>query len=236
MSKDLLIDHIYNCDDSWLSFMKDNVKILENISSILEGKNDYIPSNDEVLSIFSKVKLQNIKVVIIGKEPYAFLYEKEPITDGCALSMSRNISTSDKNNNIPNDLKIVFHQLCKINKNYKFNTYSLDHWMKQGVFLINSSFTVEKCKPNSHIKRNFWKPFIYKLIKIITETNPDCVFMLWGLEASFLNSYISNSCTKFLSDYPNQISMDKFTGHLHMEETNKILIKKNKKPIDWSTY
>jgi len=236
MSQDSLIDHIYSCDESWLSFFKDNVKILENISSILEEKSEYLPSNNDVLSIFSKVKLQDIKVVIIGKEPYSFFYENEPITDGTAFSMSRNISITDKNNNIPKELKIVFHLLSKLNKNYKFNTFSLDHWMKQGVFLINSSLTVEKFKPNSHVKRNFWKPFIYKVIKIIYETHPDCIFMLWGLEANLLSTYISNSCTKLVSDYPNDLSIDKFTGHLHMEETNKLLIKKNKKPIDWSTY
>lgn len=233
--EDLITDYINDCDESWNNFFNENYKILENISSILQNKDEYFPKNNEVFNIFSKIKLQNIKVVIIGKEPYSFLYENEPITDGMAFSMNRNINILDTDSRIPKELKIIFKGLSNLNKNYKFTSYSLDKWVDQGVFLLNSCFTVEHSKPNSHVKRNFWRPFIFKLIKTICENNPDCIFLIWGNDANFLSSYISGSCTKLITDYPSMISLDKFQGHIHMEEANKILIKKNKKPIDWST-
>lgn len=235
MEDDIITDYVYNCDESWNSFFNENIKIIENISSILQTKSKYLPKNSEIFSIFNKIKLNDIKVVIISKEPYSNIYENEPLTDGIGLSMNSNINISDTDNKIPKDLRIVYSKLQSINKSYKFTSYNLDKWVNQGVFLMNTCFTVEQFKPNSHIKRNFWKPFIFKLIKTICDNNPDCIFLLWGTDANFLSSYITNSCTKFTSDYPNMISLEKFNGHVHMEEANKILLKKDKTPIDWST-
>lgn len=230
-----LLDNINDVDPSWTEFFEENIKILENISTILENKDEYLPTNDNIFSIFSKIKLQDIKVVIIGKEPYCGFYNNEPITDGMAFSMNDNIDIYDTDSRIPSELKVVFSGLKKVNNTLKFETFSLDKWVEQGVFLLNTCFTVNKFKPNSHIQRNFWKPFIFKLIKKICETVTDCVFLIWGTDATFISSYISNSCTKYTSDYPSQINSSKFRGHVHMIDCNKYLEKRNKKPINWST-
>jgi len=228
-----LIDYIQDFDDVWNEFFKENEKILENISNILQNKPEYYPSNDKVFNIFTKVKLNDIKVVIISKEPYSGTHNNIPITDGIPLSINEDLEI--ESNDIPCELKLIFKGLKSENSNYKFTKFQLDNWIKQGVFLMNSCFTVEKNKSNSHIKRNFWKPFIFKLIKKICDTNPDCIFIILGNEANLLTTYISNSCTKFVSEYPSNINISKFDGFKYMLKANDILIKKGLNPINWST-
>jgi len=229
MSQDSILDHI-PYDDDWSQFFQENMKVLENISNILDNKcQEYFPKNEDIFSIFNKIKPKDIKVVIIAKEPYSGMFDNEPISDGIALSMNRKIQIFEQSNKIPLDLKIIFSKLKSIDPKLSFCSYSLDNWVEQGVFLINTCFTVEKFKAGSHIKRNFWKPFLFKLIKKITEVNPDCIFLLWGNDAIFMNG-----CYKFTSDYPSLIN-DKFKGHLHLFEANKILVKQNKIPIRFDT-
>lgn len=234
MNKDILLDNLPE-NQEWNYFFKENIKILENISNILENKNQYYPKNEDIFSIFEKINPNQIKIVIISKEPYSGEYENEPITDGIAMSMNRNIEIYDDSKKIPLDLKIVFSKLKSLKNDIKFKTYSLDSWVKQGVFLINTCFTVEKFKNNSHIQRNFWKPFVFKLIKKITDVNPECIFLLWGSDAMYMASYIPNSCYKFVSDYPSLLN-DKFKGHMHLFEANKILEKQKKDKIIFDTY
>lgn len=232
--KDSMIDYIPDTN-GWESFFRENYKILDHISTILDDKDDYLPRNEDIFNIFHKIKPDEIKIVIIVKEPYSGLYEGEPITDGIPLSMNRNILINDDNSKIPNDLKIVFRKLKSLDQSLRFQTFCLDKWVEQGVFLMNTCFTVETFKNNSHIKRNFWKQFVFKLIKKIANSNPDCIFLIWGNDASFMNSYIPNSCYKFVSDYPSVMN-DKFTGHLDLMEANKILLKQKKQPINFSTF
>jgi len=232
--KDSMIDYVVDTN-GWESFFHENMKTLEHISSILDEKEDYLPKNEDIFAIFHKIKPEDIKVVIIAKEPYSGLYDGEPITDGIPLSMSRNILINDDSAKIPNDLKIVFRKLKSVDNTLRFQSFCLDSWVEQGVFLMNTCFTVEMFKNNSHIKRNFWKQFVFKLIKKIADVNPNCIFLIWGNDASFLNGYIPNKCYKFSSDYPSVMN-DKFTGHLHLMEANKILVKQNKQPINFSTY
>jgi len=202
-------------------YFKDLMISLEN-----EYQNEICyPPIDLIFAAFEQCSLENLKVVIIGQDPYHGTGEANglcfSVNDGVRIPPSlRNIFQE-----INTDLGLIFLPISG----------NLSHWAKQGVLLLNATLTVRKDHPNSH-KQLSWNVFTDALIeKIATEKEP-IVFLLWGSFAQKKGSKINKHKNRVLvSGHPSPMSANqgKWFGNKHFSKTNDYLISIGKTPISW---
>lgn len=176
--------------------------------------------------IFNALKLttyENVKVVIIGQDPY----HGEGEAHGLSFSVQRGIK-------IPPSLRNIYKEL-ENDLNIKPAMYGdLTAWTKEGVLLLNSTLTVIKDLPNSH-KNIGWETFTNYIIKKLNEKNTPIVFILWGNFAKNKRIYINNPIHLIIeSTHPSPFSAyNGFFGSKPFSKTNDFLILNNIKPINW---
>lgn len=136
------------------------------------------PIPDDIFRAFSICPYDDIKIVILGQDPYP----KPNIADGLAFS-SRAKET-------PKSLQVIFREIyndlnIQQNHNITYNEFfpsnNLENWGKAGVLLLNTTLTVEEDKPGSH--KGKWNYFIESIINILNRHEKRLVFLLWGKEA-----------------------------------------------------
>ena len=189
----VFLDSIDNIDNSWNDFLSSElVTLLKNIEkNILESKQKFTPETDKVLK-FLKVPLADVKVIILGQDPYP----QDGVATGRAFEVDSLKSWNDKFSNISlkNIIRAIYFAYNneylkyseikdKIGKTFLLKPpYELFvEWEKQGVLLLNTSFTCEIGKSNSHEK--YWNIFTMSLLKYISKANPDVIWFLWGNNA-----------------------------------------------------
>ncbi|SHI84020.1 uracil-DNA glycosylase [Flavobacterium terrae] len=183
------------------------------------------PPKDLIFNAFDKCSLQEVKVVIIGQDPYHGVGE----ANGLCFSVNDGIA-------IPPSLKNI---LIEINNEYDrvfFSTSgNLEHWAKQGVLLLNASLTVRKDLANSH-KHLKWNVFTDSVIQYISENTENVVFLLWGSFAQKKGAKINREKHLVLeSGHPSPLSANRgfWFGNNHFLKTNEYLKSVNKEIIEW---
>lgn len=157
------------------------IEIITNVANFLKDKTypkDFAPSIDRIFRVFS-MPIDDIKVVIVGQDPYP--NPEDP--DGLAFSTQAKVC--------PKSLGTIFTALRQSKLiDDKPSTFDLTPWHNQGVFLLNTTLTVEPHKSNSHLK--IWNGFTQNIISIIARhhKNRNIKFMLWGNTAQTLDTYI----------------------------------------------
>lgn len=157
----------------WNEFLKDEFDkpyFIELAKFLLEeAKNKTIfPPANLIFRAFEMLNPSEIKVIILGQDPYH--------GEGQANGLSFSVNKGQK---IPPSLRNIFLEL-KADLGLPFQTHGdLSSWAKEGVFLLNSTLTVEKNKPNSH-KDLGWQIFTDKVIELLGLLPSPKVFMLWG--------------------------------------------------------
>lgn len=200
----------------------------KNIEEIInEYKNNIIyPSYKEIFKCFNYFKLNQTKIVILGQDPY---YTPE-IAHGLAFGIKND-------NKIPPSLKNIAKELYN-DLNIELNDYTLESWAKQKILLLNTSLTVVKNKPGSHIK--YWKDFInYILIEINKLSN--IIFIAWGKHAHDKLKFIdTNKHTLIVTSHPSPLSYHKeygiyppFKNSKPFSKVNNILKNNNQEIINW---
>lgn len=126
------------------------------------------PSSPEVLRAFEMTQLKDLKAVIIGQDPYH---------NGAATGLAFGVRPGFK---INPSLRVIYKELCleygeEELPNFDF---SLEHWAKQGVLLLNTTLTVVKGHPNSH--ESLWRGFVDKMVTKMVREKDNVVFLLWG--------------------------------------------------------
>lgn len=198
--------------------------ILEN--TILSSEKNVYPPINEIFQAYQDNAIQQIKVVIIGQDPYH------------GFGQAHGLSFSVKHGNRqPPSLKNIFKELeadLGIPIPNKF-TGNLSQWSKQGVFLINSVLTVENAKPNSH-KNLGWEEFTDQTIQLISSLQNNVVFVLWGKFAQKKEALIDASKHLIIkSAHPSPFSArNGFFGSKPFSKTNTYLNQTNQKPINWA--
>lgn len=177
--------------------------------------------------------MQDVKVVILGQDPYP-----QP---NQAIGYSFAVNT---NCTIPTSLRIIFKELdLHYHQHTNPKDRTLTHWIKQGVFLLNTALTVEKGKAGSHLK--LWENFTKEVIGIISrEINP--IWILWGKKAQSFEPIIlenfdvlkHNIVPSILtSNHPASEAYNPgkggFYGCNHFNLTNEILEQRGKQKIYW---
>ncbi|MCK5819480.1 MAG: uracil-DNA glycosylase [Psychromonas sp.] len=182
------------------------------------------PAQHNRFRAFYLTLLENIKVVIVGQDPYHGAHQ----ADGLSFSVANNV-------NIPPSLLNVYKELStSIDGFITPETGSLEHWAKQGVLLLNSVLTVEHAMPGSHANKG-WEIFTDNVIKEIDKNCDGVIFLLWGNYAQKKGSIIDRDKHHVLTSYhPSPLSAYRgFFGCGHFKKTNEILVRSNKLPIKW---
>jgi uracil-DNA glycosylase len=181
------------------------------------------PPKKNIFFSLSTTPYENVKVVIIGQDPYHGVGEAH----GLAFSVNPGIK-------IPPSLKNIYKELNRDLGLYIPNNGYLVKWAKQGVLMLNSVLTVEKDKPASHQGKG-WEIFTDNIIKEINKKDDPVVFVLWGSFAKKKQELITNPKHLILtSSHPSPFSVYQgFEGCSHFSKINKFLEKNGMKPIDW---
>lgn len=205
-------------------FQKDYFKeLLKQVQKEYKEKTCYPPQN-EIFNAFRYTKYEDLKVVILGQDPYHGLNQAE----GLSFSVKNTVSR-------PPSLQNIFKEL-EADLNIKVsNNNSLVPWAKEGVLLLNAVLTVEEKKPASH--QNFgWEKFTDAVIEIINKKENPVVFILWGNYARSKKKIITNSIHYVIeSPHPSPFSAyHGFFGSKPFSKTNNFLVSHNIKPINWN--
>lgn len=170
---------------------------------------DELYSNDSNLKVFPPIELifevfkqpiYDIKICILGQDPY----HNEGEANGYAFSVPDGIKIPPSLRNICKEINIEFPE-----RNYKYGgSGNLTNWVKQGVFLLNCSLSVEKNSPSSHIE--IWEDFTNDVITKISIENPNAIFVLFGNFAKSKKKYIENKKSIILECvHPSPLSASK---------------------------
>ena len=181
------------------------------------------PPYDDIFNAFKFTPLSDVKVVILGQDPY----HEEGQAHGLAFS-------TPEGRPIPRSLSNIFKE---INAEYDYPIPSsgcLEKWARQGVFLLNTVLTVEEGNANSHSKCG-WQTFTDKVISILNEQPQPIVFMLWGKQAEKKKELITNENHLVLvTSHPSPFSARRgFLGCNHFRLANEYLKDNGQKEIDW---
>lgn len=182
------------------------------------------PPNEAVFTIFDKIAPKDVKVIILGQDPYHGVNQ--------ANGMSFSVNKGEK---IPPSLRNIYIELNSDLGIIPAKHGDLTAWVEQGVFLLNSTLTVEQSKPNSH-KDIGWQIFTDRVIEIISNFDYPKVFILWGSFAISKSSLIKSNENNFIitSPHPSPFSAHRgFFGSKPFSKANNFLISRGVKPIDW---
>ena len=214
-------------DNSWKEIFKDYPKrnelriTVDNINKKRQTATIY-PPKELVFKVFD-LPLQDIKVVILGQDPY-----HNP-GQACGLSFSVNDGVP-----LPKSLINIYKELYDDLGITPAKTGNLEKWFKQGIFLLNSVLTVEEYSPASHSNVG-WQDFTDYIIETISQKNNNVVFVLWGSYARSKKTLIDNSRHKIIeSPHPSPLSAYRgFFGSKVFSRINSYLEEVGKKPIDF---
>lgn len=197
--------------------------IINNLQSDYKNKTIF-PEKNNIFKALQNTSFNNIKVVIIGQDPYHEI--------GQAMGLSFSVPNNIK---APPSLRNIFKEL---NNDLGINNINNDltSWSKQGVLLLNSILTVEEGKPLSHKKYN-WELFTNNIIKLINDNKNNVVFILWGNYAKEKKSLITNKTHYIIeSNHPSPLSASRgFFNSKPFSKTNNFLKEHNIEEIDWRT-
>ncbi|MCP4970206.1 MAG: uracil-DNA glycosylase [Arcobacter sp.] len=182
------------------------------------------PSQDDIFNAFNKTPIDNLKVVILGQDPYHSIGQAQ----GLSFSTPSNIKNPPSMVNILKEIK------DDLKKDSICTNGDLTPWADQGVLLLNTILTVEESKPKSHHKLG-WEIFTDNIIKHISKNCEDVIFILWGAPAIKKDKIIDKSKHYILTaPHPSPLSSYRgFFGCKHFSKTNEILENIDKKPILW---
>ncbi len=187
------------------------------------SKYQVFPPSSEVLSAFELTPLDQVKVVIIGQDPY----HGDGQAHGLCFSVKPGID-------IPPSLKNIYQELHDDLGCYIPNNGYLVKWAKQGVLMLNTVLTVRAHMANSH-RGIGWEQYTDAAIRILNQQDRPIVFILWGSPAQQKAKMLDNPKHLILkAPHPSPLSAYRgFFGSKPFSQTNAFLEKNGLTPIDW---
>jgi uracil-DNA glycosylase len=182
------------------------------------------PPDAEVFNAFSLTTPANLKVVILGQDPYHGPNQAH----GLCFSVL-------KSNKVPPSLRNIYKELSSDIAGFQAPDHGdLTRWAKQGILLLNSVLTVEQAQAHSH-KKIGWEEFTDQVIASINAKCENIVFLLWGAPAHKKIALIDAGRHHVLTAvHPSPLSAHRgFFGCKHFSKTNQILASLGKSKIDW---
>ena len=181
------------------------------------------PPADEIFTAFEMTPLSDVKVVIIGQDPY----HGDGQAHGLCFSVKPDVET-------PPSLVNMYKELNSDLGCYIPNNGYLTKWAKQGVLMLNTVLTVRAHQANSH-RGIGWEEFTDAAIRILNEQDRPIVYLLWGKPAQMKKGMLNNPKHLILeAPHPSPLSAYRgFFGCQHFSKTNTFLTENGLEPIDW---
>jgi len=214
--------------DSWKSRLQDEFskeyfkELVEFVKSEFSSFKVF-PKGQQIFSAFDHCSFDDLKVVIIGQDPY----HGDGQANGLCFSVNDGIKVPPSLNNIFKEIK------DDLGKDFP-SSGNLERWADQGVLLLNATLTVRAHSPGSHQNKG-WELFTDAAIKMISEQKEGVVFLLWGAYAQRKGEIIDKSRHMVLSSaHPSPFAANRgFFGNKHFSQTNAYLQEKGLSTIDW---
>ena len=214
--------------NDWDILLKDEFEkeyfkeLMVKVDSEYKNKTIY-PKKEQVFNSFRYTPYKNVKVVILGQDPYHGENEAEGLSFSVPLGIRKPPSLVNIFKELHDDLGLPIP-----------NHGSLHSWAKEGVLLLNAVLTVVKDHAASHQGMG-WEIFTDNVIKLINEKDDPVVFILWGRYARSKKKLITNPKHLVIeSAHPSPLSAyNGFFGSHPFSKTNKYLESRGIKPINW---
>ncbi|APZ46879.1 uracil-DNA glycosylase [Polaribacter reichenbachii] len=215
--------------DSWKNILQpefDKPYFKELTDFVKSEYENYIcyPKAKDIFAAFDFCSLNNLKVVIIGQDPY----------HGPSQANGLCFSVKDAIKHPPSLVNIFKEISSDLNQEYP-QSGNLEKWAKQGVLLLNATLTVRAHEAGSHQKKG-WETFTDCVIKQISEEKENIIFLLWGGFAKKKVKLINKKKHHILeSGHPSPLSANRgyWFNNKHFSKTNEILQSMNKPKIQW---
>ena len=198
------------------------IKLTEFVKNEYATKTIY-PPKSQIFSAFDYTSFDDVKVVIIGQDPY----HGENQANGLSFSVGDGVK-------IPPSLRNIYKELKTDLGIEDSNSGNLEAWAKQGVLLLNATLTVEAANAGSHQNKG-WEDFTDAVIKLLSEEKENLVFVLWGSYAQKKGKKINREKHCVIeSAHPSPLSVYRgFWDSKPFSKTNEYLKSKNVQEIDW---
>ena len=214
-------------NNSWNTILNKLLKKYDIENKLIEENKKFnneleiYPNKELIFNAFSFFEITNLKVVIIGQDPY--------INKNQAMGLCFSIPQGTK---LPPSLKNIYKCINNtLDIEMDINNGDLTKWAEQGILLLNKTLTVFEKVSNSHKK--IWKGFAEDLIQHISNNSEGIIFVLWGNNAKKLKKYINDTHYVLENTHPSPLARKSFIDCNHFTEVNNILKKMNKNEINW---
>ena len=216
-------------EQSWKNILSDEFEkdYFKNLTDFvrgeyLSGKTIY-PKPQNIFNAFNLCPLPDVKVVIIGQDPY-----HEPgQAHGLCFSVENGID-------LPPSLQNIYKEIESDIGHKSITNGDLSAWARQGVLLLNSTLTVRAHVAASHSGHG-WETFTDAVIRALANNRKNIVYMLWGSFAQKKAEFVDAQNNLILkSAHPSPLSAYRgFFGNHHFSLANEYLVKNGKTSIDW---
>lgn len=211
---------------SWQTVFHESLDDIRHACSMVQ-MTSYFPLPSDVFRCYQLCSLQDIRVVIIGQDPYpegSKRYCPEAREGVVPMAQGLCFSVHPEEMPLPPSLRAIYQEMSDCSTDAEWSDAffgvpyfpstlrsalpsdpvangDLRYWCRQGVFLLNSSLTVAPNRPDSH--RGVWNGLVVRTIQAIALANPDVVFCFWGARAQSLSSHLSSSVAQFECGHPS---------------------------------
>lgn len=222
------MDLLENFFNDWLKVIDKN-KLLELLQKlgILYSKSIVYPLQSNIFKAFNLCNYSDLKVVMIGQDPYP----QKDIATGILFG------NKEGTINLSPSLELIKENVLDYTKSTMMNPIifdtTLESWSKQGILMINSALTVEANKVGSHTM--FWRPFISSLLSELSDKNMGIVYVLFGETAKTFKPYI-NQELNYVFEYKHPAYYARLgvkTNYDVFIKINNLLKLKNNLKIKW---
>jgi len=181
------------------------------------------PPGQLIFNAFDKCPFENVKVVILGQDPY----HGPGQAHGLCFSVREGVA-------FPPSLINIFKEIHNDLGISKPDSGDLERWAEQGVLLLNATLTVRAAQAGSHQNKG-WEQFTDEVVQLVSKEKNNIVFILWGSYAQRKGETIDR--TKHLvleSPHPSPLSASRgFFGNKHFSKANAYLVEHGMKPVEW---
>ena len=217
-----------NIEPAWLSvlapeFEQNYMSSLRNFLQTEQRQFITYPPNKLIFNAFNLTPFHDVKVVILGQDPYHGVGQAH----GLCFSVPDGVF-------FPPSLRNIFQEISSDLGVSVPTSGNLEHWAKQGVFLLNTTLTVRAHSPLSHQNQG-WEQFTDVVIRKLSDEREHLVFMLWGSHAQSKERLIDTSKHLILKTvHPSPLSAHRgFFGSKHFSKCNMYLQENGVTPIVW---
>jgi len=191
-----------------------------NLDKLYNSDDVVYPPREQIFKVF-EMNIKKVRIVLLGQDPY----HNPNQANGLSFSVPDKIK-------IPPSLQNIYKELCIEfpERNYVFSSGNLERWFtEEKIFLLNSSLSVLKNKPGSHMV--IWSDFTDDVISYISKKNKDCIFVLLGNFAKSKEKFIENKDRIVTEVHPSPFSANNgfFNSNIFKKIEDKL-----QKEINWS--